>query len=191
MIDARDLPPGEPRVSGAGSTGLADGRGPRSGRSNAVHYSRAYSLVMLAGVLGLGAVLWFSRSRLPAVALALSGMVLSFVIAALFRAIIGRKPVLIIDETGILYSRGWPSRIAWHDILSVERPPRVERSSTGEYHSFVREAWRPIRLRVRGVRADSGEVTIQFMGLDTDSADVLAWIRDHLRESDDQEQRVA
>jgi len=139
---------------------------------------------MLAGVVSFGTVLWLSRSRLPAVFLVPFEAVVFIVIAALLYSVISRKPVLTMDETGILYSRGGASRIPWRDILSVERLARVQRSSNGEYHTFIREAWRPIRLQIRGARSDAAEITITFMGLDTDSAVVFDWIRDYMRKSE-------
>lgn len=171
----------QPRSSGIAHPGERVGHGVRS---HAVRRSRAYALVLLIGMACLGAVIWFSCARLPAVVLAPLGLALSVVPAVLLCRLVSHRPVLTMDETGILYPRWGPSPIAWRDILSVERLARVQRLPNGEYHSYIREAWRPIRLQIRSARSEDGEITIAFMGLDTDSAEVFDWIREHLRYSD-------
>ena len=177
----------QPRSTGTALIPRGAGHGVRS---HAVRRSRAHALALLIGMACLGAVIWFSCSRLPAVVLAPLGLALSIVPAVLLYRLISHKPVLTLDETGILYPRGGPSRIAWRDILSVERLARVQRLPNGEYHSYIREAWRPIRLQIRGARSEDGEITIAFMGLDTDSAEVFDWIREYLRNSDGQNQNL-
>ena len=148
-----------------------------------VHYSRTYSSVMLIGMLAFGAVLFGFRARIPAVLLVVMGIVLCVVVTALLRSLISRKPVLSIDEAGIIDYRGRHTSISWQDVIAVERLARVQRLPNGYSHTFLREAWRPIQLLIRGGQSDSVKITIEFMGLDTDSAKVYDSILNHLRKT--------
>ena len=57
--------------------------------------------------------------------------------------------------------------------------------------SRVWGAWRPIRLLVRGPQSDSVTVTIEFVGLDADSAKVYDSIQNHLRKTHEQSRVLA
>ena len=145
-----------------------------------VHWSRLYLLAQLIGALGFGAVLFAYRSEVPAIVLGGLGIVWCPLTIALLWIAIARKPTLTIDERGITYHRGRLSRIDWSDILSAEQLPRVQRWPNGDTNSCLREAWRPIRLSVRGRKPDKGTITIHLFGMDADSAKIYECIQSHL-----------
>jgi hypothetical protein len=144
-----------------------------------VYWSRFYLFPQFLAVVALAAALFTYRTDRSAIILVVSELMLAFVAAAYLRWLIVRKPVLTIDEVGFIYHQARLPLIHWDEVVSVERRPRVERYASGASSTCVREAWRIIRIWVRG-RPKNVEWNISPIGLDTDSAKIYECICSHL-----------
>lgn len=147
-----------------------------------VYWSRLYLFPQFLAVVGLGAALFTYRTEMSAIIVVVAELMLAFVAAAYLRWLIVRKPVLTIDETGFTYHHARIPVIHWDDVVSAERRPRVERYAGGASSTCVREAWRIIRIRVRG-KQDNVEWNISPMGLDTDSAKIYECIYSQMQQN--------
>ena len=147
-----------------------------------VYWSRLYLLPQFLAVVGLGVMLFTYRTNMPAIIWVGGELVFASVVVVYLRWMIVRKPVLTMDETGFTYHRARLPLIHWDDVVSVERRPRVERYAGGATSTCVREAWRTIRILVRG-KQENVEWNISPLGLDTDSAKIYECIRSHLPQS--------
>lgn len=166
-----------------------------------VYSSKTYSAVMLAGVLAMAAgFTWFFQraEHLPFFIVATFALFLGLGATALIYSLVSGKPVVRVDETGILYHPRWLPLIEWPDIIAVERKPLTERTSDGT-HTYLKDGWRPIWIIVRnpekylqrvpsllrgGFYAPDhpgcARIEIAFMGMKPGSGVVHDYIRQHL-----------
>ena len=180
-----------------------------------VYQSRLYSLAMLAAVLAFAAACaWFfphfhvrpgahvrpAPDFMPHIVMpGVFALFISLALVALLHSLFVRKLAVRVDEEGIHYPRGWIPVIAWADVVSVERLPKVRREGS-ETIMCLRDAWRPLAITVRNpekyllrvqklARAsfssmapslDRTTIQIEFMGLTPGSDVVEACLRQHL-----------
>ena len=102
-----------------------------------VYSSKAYCLVVLAILFGVGSALFHFYWWMPIFVQITFWILLGLGILAVLYSLFSRKPVLVVDETGIGYQPRWYPKFEWKDVVSVERMPRVQKKTDGEIHSYL------------------------------------------------------
>ena len=184
---------------GISTPSTAIGRGTDVGTRCSVYPSKSYALMMLAILLGFGALTGLFRPVMPGFVQVFFAILVGTGIMGVLYSLLSRKLVLSVDETGIVYFPRWYPKFEWQDVVGVERMSRVEQETDGSIGSCVSDSWRPIRVVVRGrekylqripkimqfgllscEEPDCLNVMIEFAGLDTGSAKVFECIRTYL-----------